>query len=426
MTDSFKYPNFALMICFFISHFIHAQGPLGEIEGRLSIYVPQDSTSLYIGKAAGESYTPIADQQNTFVGYSAGAENEATGGFPPYNRGTLNSFYGAQSGASNTKGSDNCFFGTRSGFSNSVGYQNSFFGTRSGENTKGQFVTSGNTSYAASNSFFGYEAGSKNESGRQNSFFGARAGRANLGIIDDGDLVNLDSGSKNSYFGYGAGASNEYGELNVFVGFEAGHLSGSNNVILGNNAGRISRGSRNIIIGNEAGPLAGASINDRLYIDVNTTSDPLIYGEFDNDILRINGTLEVESNTVNLRHLGHDDSGLGYFWSETNTPSFGIVFDGSGVTTENRLHLREYVDGGPETLMTFKASGEIGVGTESPDAPLHVGLHMKLEPITVAPSCGDSNDEGRLYYNLTSHKLKVCTAEVIVNRPTTYKWVDLH
>jgi hypothetical protein len=36
-----------------------------------------------------------------------------------------------------------------------------------------------------------------------------------------------------------------------------------------------------------------------LYIDVETSSDPLIYGEFDNDFVRVNGTFEVTAGLMN-------------------------------------------------------------------------------------------------------------------------------
>ena len=38
---------------------------------------------------------------------------------------------------------------------------------------------------------------------------------------------------------------------------------------------------------------------DRLYIDVEESDDPLIYGEFDNDFIKINGTFEVSGGLTN-------------------------------------------------------------------------------------------------------------------------------
>jgi len=66
------------------------------------------------------------------------------------------------------------------------------------------------------------------------------------------------------------------GNRNLGVGFQAGYNAvGSGNIFLGYRAGY-----------NETG-------NDKLYIHNDNTSNPLIYGEFDNELLRINGKLEI-------------------------------------------------------------------------------------------------------------------------------------
>ena len=61
-----------------------------------------------------------------------------------------------------------------------------------------------------------------------------------------------------------------------------------------------------MIIGNEAGPTtANSDVSNRLYIDIDESlspegnDDPLIYGEFDNDFVRINGTFEVTAGLTN-------------------------------------------------------------------------------------------------------------------------------
>ena len=58
------------------------------------------------------------------------------------------------------------------------------------------------------------------------------------------------------------------------------------------------------MIGNGAGPLStNGTISNRLFIDVTENEvgndDPLIYGEFDNDFVRINGTFEVTAGLTN-------------------------------------------------------------------------------------------------------------------------------
>lgn len=88
----------------------------------------------------------------------------------------------------------------------------------------------------------------------------------------------ISSGERNTFLGGGAAERNN-GNLNTIVGFLAGadNLTGSGNVFLGNRAGQSEVGSNRLYIEN-----ANAD-----------SSQALIYGEFDNDILRVNGTLQV-------------------------------------------------------------------------------------------------------------------------------------
>jgi len=133
-----------------------------------------------------------------------------------------------------------------------LGRENSFFGAGAGT-----FTTEG-----MYNSFLGYGAGSQNTLGNYNSFAGAYAGRFNT------------EGSNNAYFGMHAGYSNSTGNGNLFMGYKAGY--------------------------NETG-------SNKLYISNSETSSPLIYGEFDNQYLEVNGTLNVQTgNTI----FSVDDTGV--------------------------------------------------------------------------------------------------------------------
>jgi len=88
------------------------------------------------------------------------------------------------------------------------------------------------------------------------------------------------------------------------------NTTGSDNSFFGHNAGdNITSGSGNVIIGANAGPTsANNSTNLRLYIDsdldnFNGNDTPLIYGEFDNDLVAINGTLRLGPTN----HINGDD-----------------------------------------------------------------------------------------------------------------------
>ena len=130
--------------------------------------------------------------------------------------------------------------------------------------------SSGSAGYertGGSNTFIGNLAGYENSTGGSNTFLGDRAGYSNS------------TGGSNTFLGYGAGYSNSTGGSNTFIGDRAGYenSTGSSNVFLGRHAGYNETGS------------------NKLYIHNSDDSDPLIYGEFDNRILKINGALTITS-----------------------------------------------------------------------------------------------------------------------------------
>ena len=251
--------------------------------------------NTFTGSLAGFNNTTGDD--NTFTGSQAGFDNTL---------GSRNSFFGSYAGRNST-GFNNSFFGHYAGLSNSSGYDNSFFGKEAGRrNTTGRennyfgtFAGAGfNTGGGGAgirNSFFGDHAGFKIYNGEENSFFGKSAG------------FNNDNGSNNNFFGNSAGFKNTTGIGNNFFGSSAGFSNkGSYNSFFGRNAGSHNTvGHGNVCIGSGAGPsVANSNLNLRLYIDASTTSTdgndaPLIYGEFDNDFVRINGTFEVTGGLTN-------------------------------------------------------------------------------------------------------------------------------
>jgi hypothetical protein len=145
-----------------------------------------------------------------------------------------NSFFGTDSGLSNTTGWFNTFLGFRSGYLNTTGDYNSFFGGKAGSsNTTGLY-----------NSFFGFEAGKSTTTGSANSFFGTDSGLSNS------------TGFHNASFGYRAGYLNTTGARNAFFGSEAGrnNTTGGSNTFFGENTGRNnSAGNNNAFIGYSSG-----------------------------------------------------------------------------------------------------------------------------------------------------------------------------
>ncbi len=159
---------------------------------------------------------------------------------------------------------------------------NSFFGEHAGENNLKDNYSSNNGRY---NSFYGSGAGRENTTGDENCFFGFSAGNNNK------------ENNFNSFYGSGAGSSHLIGDRNSFFGYLAGQANhnGTGNCFFGTEAGRFNNiGSHNVFIGYQAGK--EGNVSNRLIIENSASTTPLIYGEFDNDLLRFNGRVGVNTS----------------------------------------------------------------------------------------------------------------------------------
>jgi len=187
---------------------------------------------------------------NVMIGFGAGSVNT----------GTINTFVGNSSGEDNTNGHNNVAIGTSALRNNVGGSYNTAIGAGALKNYQST-GPSGENSTALGN-----EAGNSITSGVANTFLGAKAGE------------DLTSGGYNLIAGMAAGRYKSTGSSNVILGYGANSSggSGSNNVFIGFQSARFETGS------------------NKLYIENSSSSDPLIYGEFDNDELTINGFATVD------------------------------------------------------------------------------------------------------------------------------------
>ncbi|MFO7613880.1 MAG: hypothetical protein R6W71_04495 [Bacteroidales bacterium] len=350
----------------------------GAFSGRFS---PVDNNT-YLGGFAGQNN--IYGQGNVFIGYQAGINDTSssklyisnTDTVPPliygefdtqllrFNakrieiRGSLeNTIIGDSSGVWTT-GDKNTFVGYRAGYSNTNGNGNTFIGRVAGHSN---LDGSGNV-------FIGNFSGHANTSGGNNVILGISAGRVNT------------EGSLNVIIGTTSGFYNTTGGENVFLGTSAGaaNQTGSYNTYLGRGTGwNNTEGNHNVFIGYRAGTNETGS--DRLYISNSDTIAPLIYGEFDNELLRIHGTLDIKgiyqfpivdgtsgqcmqtdgSGTLGWAKPGGDFSNGGEAGgadrSLGNTDDFALSFKTNDMT---RLHLNN--------------NGNIGIGTTTPSAKLDI------------------------------------------------------
>ena len=80
----------------------------------------------------------------------------------------------------------------------------------------------------------------------------------------------------------------------MFIGDSTGicNILGINNTLLGHNSGLNNfNGSHNVFIGYQSGYNEIGS--NKLYISNSNSSNPLVYGEFDNSKLQVNGSLHI-------------------------------------------------------------------------------------------------------------------------------------
>lgn len=313
--------------------------------------------NIFTGYQTGYNNTTGAN--NTFLGYQAGYANTTGlnnlmfGTLTGYNNdaGSYNLFMGVHAGYGNTSGNHNIGIGFQSGFTNSTGEKNVFLGYQAGYSETGsnklyidnsnssspllygefdndllringklsitgegsttEFITidkgriatlnTGNSVFIGENAglnddysenvnvFVGYKAGENNTLGDRNTFIGAETGQYNT------------TGTYNTFVGFKAGNRLETGFDNAFYGHRTGFFTttGGGNTFLGFEAGyQNETGDYNVFLGHHAGYYETQS--NKLYIENSSTTSPLIYGEFDTDILILNGTSTINGElTVN-------------------------------------------------------------------------------------------------------------------------------
>jgi trimeric autotransporter adhesin len=421
---------------------------LGSYSGYSNTYGNNNS---FVGESAG--YNNISGSGNSFIGIDAGNKNKYGNynsylGYQTGNNnisGNYNVFLGYQSGFTNTS-SNNSFIGYKSGYSNSSGYSNVFIGNNSGySNTSGWdnvfigYHAGMNHLSNNYNVYIGSQAGELDSLGHHNVFVGFHAGQFNkIGernvFVGDGAGTDNNSGQQNVFIGFSAGnnhTGNDYnvyigseagtgdltGHENVFIGYHAGanNLSGQRNVYLGGGAGMFGTASnRNVFVGFCTGQHATGSYNvflgqyagenetgsNKLYIENSNSSNPLIYGEFDNNILTFN------TNNVSVT----DDFPVLDIKTNLTSGTDAILRIGGARTTSStddlsRIEFYNYESGGPFELgritarnsdatsgtsngdlvfkvnngstlvdrLKIKYNGYVGIGSSNPSWRLQVG-----------------------------------------------------
>ncbi len=233
-----------------------AIGGFDAAKGGAARVMQMNKDNYFIGHESGIRNT--TGLYNAFLGYGTGKSNTS---------GSNNLFFGNMSGANNTTGDNNIFIGDSAGYYNSGGYENIYVGQASGFKT----------ALGYDNVYVGYHTGYAGH-GQYNVYIGHEAGK------------HSDGASLNTFIGKSAGRDMVNGDYNVIIGCDAGWKlqNGRNNVIIGNNAGASNvSGIGNVYIG--YGVAYMATDSNKLYIDNNGGNRPLIWGDFSENRVEING-----------------------------------------------------------------------------------------------------------------------------------------
>lgn len=174
-------------------------------------------------------------------------------------------------------------------------------------------------------------------------------------------------GSNNLFMGYAAGYYNTSGNANVFIGRNTGlnNLTGSSNLFIGQSAGYSNtEGSNNVFIGVDAGFYETGS--KRLYIASGRTN-PLIYGEFDNKILKVNGTFGLQSADYPVgitQELVGGSATMEFTTYDGSNQATRLLFRGNSANAD----IEFYTGARGSESMTMKIEGDNGkvaIGTSS-------------------------------------------------------------
>lgn len=214
-------------------------------------------------------------------------------------------------------------------------------------------------------------------------------GSATHDLLLNGGLIGITSTNK-TFLGIDAGAS-ATGVNNVFLGHSAGYenLTGGTNTFVGKSAGYSNLGSGNVFLGYQGGYFETGS--NKLYIENSSANkfNSLIWGDFENDSLRLNATTIISPNGIKAMCLTEDT----VFVDST------LLIGGKvGVNNSNPLikfHITQEVMPGYPTLGT-SSGGFVLTGDNN-----QYGLYMGLNTTT-----GDSwmqamrNDAATSYFLL--------------------------
>jgi hypothetical protein len=303
---------------------------------------------------------------NTALGFEALKGSNT----PSNNTGQSNTSVGYQTLFSNSSGGLNIAVGAGALYSNTLGSSNTAIGNGALYSNKGN---SGSTAIGHNAMFYAYDYAAGWFT--CNTAVGFEALRGSTSAASNTGHSNTTVGHKSSF-------SNTSGDYNTSMGREAlySNTSGDYNTAIGYQAGYLSNGAGNVFLGHTAGYFESGS--NKLYIDNTNTSNPLLYGDFGADQLKVNEEFQVTSR---LRDSGGDAGNNGQILSSTGSgtnwvnPPVGDNLGNHYATQDINMASSEialnggWISGdGEDEGLTVNNAGMVGIGTPNPSADLHI------------------------------------------------------
>ena len=249
------------------------------------------NNSIQIGNAGPYTYTQAPG--NTGVGKSI--FNSLTTGFN-------NSTFGFESFKNNTIGNNNVSMGYRALYENDEGSYNVAIGAHSLERNKvsqaGSLGGPGFQNVAIGSFSLQNAISNMNVAVGTETLRNLTTGGQNIAMGEHA-LRDLTTGSGNVSIGYSSMIlTSPTASSNTSIGTKAGEQNqGSNNIFIGDGSGQFNNGSGNILIGKNSGLDNMFHMQSNILIIENSSStNPLIFGDFQNKSVNINNTLTVSSN----------------------------------------------------------------------------------------------------------------------------------
>lgn len=210
------------------------------------------------------------------------------------------------------------------------------------------------------------------------------------GVTEIDDLTDGKTIGNSTFLGALAGQNdNGFNLQNVGIGIYslARNTTGSHNTALGYEAGKGTTGenmSGNIFIGYQAG--SNATGDNKLYIENSNSATPLIYGEFDNDKIVVNGELQA---TGIMRDSGGDAGTSGQVLSSTGTATDWVD------ATSGDGHSLDAADGSPTDVVYVDNAGNVGINDNTPIYQLDINGDFRATGI-LHDSAGDAGTSGQV------------------------------